>query len=391
MSIAFNSSKHKVQILDSSDKIKRIRCRIRKIQVLATPEEKVRQTLLNYLIDEKKFPPMAIEVEKSFAHFQDGVLDRADIIVFNDDNEPIIIYECKKPHHGLTDEFILQGLRYLAHIPECPYVGYVSGSEIAIFKQNGLSIENLQEIKGHPSYIELCNYTVNYESYRENYSEHYDWSYPVDIDVLDDFYYYGYMGKKTLDIYHSFLVNFKNWLLNYQDEIPEQESFKDIGRVYTKFGNAGGGDYLGQYRAILSKSRLDKPVFCLGLTSSGTEKSGYGTLIYMGIKSPKARHSCLQLRINSSVSLSDDYASIYHSGSMTVGKLGAMKRKEIIDYVRNNSKDLVRDNKICLGTFDTSKDILSNQEQTIDFVRRITEYGLLREELRGLKKERAAG
>lgn len=388
MSIDYNYKKYKPEIFKFPDGNSRIRCRIRKIQVIATPEEKVRQAFLNYLIDEKKFPQLSIAVEKNFAHYHKGVLDRADIVVFDDNSEPLIIYECKINNHGFTDEFINQGMRYLSYIQECPYVGFVSGTDALLFKQNGSNVEKLQLIKDHPDYKKRCKYDISNEKHIENSIYRYDYTHPVDIDVLDDFFDFAWLGKKTDDKFHSFLVNFNNWLLDYEDTLIENDDYKDIGTVYTKFGNAGGGNYLGQYRAIVSKKRSDRPAFCIGLTSGGSEKSGYGTLLYMGIKAPSSKHGCLQLRINNSVIVENRTAHIYHSGAMTVGRLGTMKRSDVINYIKSKSPELVVENKIFLGSFNFSEDIASHQNQTIDFVRRLLQYGLLREELRLIQKNK---
>ncbi len=66
---------------------------IRKKNVILTPEEMTRQLLIHYLIEEKKYRPALIQVEKAIE--VNGFVRRYDLIVFNKSFKPFLLVECK--------------------------------------------------------------------------------------------------------------------------------------------------------------------------------------------------------------------------------------------------------------------------------------------------------
>ena len=87
---------------------------IRKKWVKLTPEEWVRQNMIQYLI-EKKFPASLLSVEKEIKL---GELNkRCDIVVYARDAAPLIIIECKEMGTPLTDKVKAQVLRYHSALP----------------------------------------------------------------------------------------------------------------------------------------------------------------------------------------------------------------------------------------------------------------------------------
>jgi hypothetical protein len=84
--------------------------RCRKIFVDLTPEEWVRQHLLHFLVEEKKFPESLIVVEKSLK--LNNTQKRADVIVYDNSLKPLLIAECKEPGVQLSQQVLDQALRY---------------------------------------------------------------------------------------------------------------------------------------------------------------------------------------------------------------------------------------------------------------------------------------
>jgi predicted type IV restriction endonuclease len=81
----FKNSENKVSIFDA----------IRKKFIILTPEEWVRQHVVQYLLEEKKYPKSLINVEKVL--HVNGLRKRYDIVVFNPDGSIFILIECKAP------------------------------------------------------------------------------------------------------------------------------------------------------------------------------------------------------------------------------------------------------------------------------------------------------
>ena len=83
---------------------------IRKRYVILTPEEWVRQHMVTYMIEEKKFPSTLISVEMTMKINQ--TVKRADIVLFSRRALPLMIIECKAPGIKITQKAFDQAARY---------------------------------------------------------------------------------------------------------------------------------------------------------------------------------------------------------------------------------------------------------------------------------------
>lgn len=108
---------------------------IRKKWVEATPEEKIRQHLIRYMIDTLGYPPLWMAVEKELSqlpHLQltptmEIAKRRADILVFAPHTlSPLLLIECKAV--PLT-EAIEQVVGYNALV-QAPFVALANGKEV---------------------------------------------------------------------------------------------------------------------------------------------------------------------------------------------------------------------------------------------------------------------
>ncbi len=82
---------------------------VRRSWVTLTPEEWVRQNVLQYLIQEKKYPPSVISVEKIITVGE--LKKRYDVVVYKK-NLPWLIVECKEENVAINAAVIEQVLRY---------------------------------------------------------------------------------------------------------------------------------------------------------------------------------------------------------------------------------------------------------------------------------------
>ena len=96
----FKNSENKVSIFDS----------IRKKFIVLTPEEWVRQHVVNYLIEEKKYPKSYINVEKLIKI--NTLTKRYDIVVFEPDGSIFLLVECKAPKIKINQDTFDQIARY---------------------------------------------------------------------------------------------------------------------------------------------------------------------------------------------------------------------------------------------------------------------------------------
>ena len=96
----FKNSENKVSIFDE----------IRKKFILLTPEEWVRQHVIQFLLAEKKYPKSLINVEKALN--VNGLRKRYDVVVFNPNGSIFILVECKSPEIKTAQATFDQIARY---------------------------------------------------------------------------------------------------------------------------------------------------------------------------------------------------------------------------------------------------------------------------------------
>lgn len=99
-SFRFKNSENIVSIFDE----------IRKKFIVLTPEEWVRQHVVRFLLEEKKYPKSLINVEKVLT--VNGLRKRYDVVVFNSDGSIFILVECKAPEIKTAQATFDQIARY---------------------------------------------------------------------------------------------------------------------------------------------------------------------------------------------------------------------------------------------------------------------------------------
>lgn len=96
----FKSSENKTFIFDE----------IRKKFIVLTPEEWVRQHVIQFLISEKNYAKSLINVEKQLK--VKNTIKRYDIVVYNTDGSIFLIVECKAPSVQINQQTFDQIARY---------------------------------------------------------------------------------------------------------------------------------------------------------------------------------------------------------------------------------------------------------------------------------------
>ena len=99
-SFRFKNSENKVSIFDE----------IRKKFILLTPEEWVRQHVVQFLLQDKKYPKSYINVEKLIKI--NDLSKRYDGVVFQPNGEIFLLIECKAPEVQISQQTFDQIARY---------------------------------------------------------------------------------------------------------------------------------------------------------------------------------------------------------------------------------------------------------------------------------------
>ncbi len=122
---------------------------IRKAYFLLTPEEWVRQHVINFLVEEKKYPAGLIEVEKQIALF--NTTKRVDVLVRDKTLKPLVLIECKAVDVALKQNEINQLARYQITL-QAPYCMLTNGINHVVMKLEQEKVSFLQEL---PSYLDI--------------------------------------------------------------------------------------------------------------------------------------------------------------------------------------------------------------------------------------------
>ncbi|MDD7438069.1 MAG: type I restriction enzyme HsdR N-terminal domain-containing protein [Bacteroidales bacterium] len=125
---------------------------IRQKRVALTPEERVRQALVHFLLTELGYPPARLANEYTITV---GKLSRrCDTVVFDEVLRPIMVLEYKASHIPLSQAVIQQAWQYNSALG-VPYICLSNGSTTLVYRigYDGLQTTQLPSI---PTYQELC-------------------------------------------------------------------------------------------------------------------------------------------------------------------------------------------------------------------------------------------
>ncbi len=104
---------------------------VRQKWVVLTPEERVRQIFILYLLNVKGFPLSHLSVEHAVT--VNGMTQRYDLVVFDDALQPYMVVECKAPHVKLTQKVAEQASRYNS-VLKAPLLCVTNGLEKKVFE-----------------------------------------------------------------------------------------------------------------------------------------------------------------------------------------------------------------------------------------------------------------
>ncbi len=117
--------------LSKENNITFVRCLIRNKKIVLTPEEWVRQHLINYLDSHFNYSKFRMAVEFEIKYNQ--LNKRADIVYFDSDKNPFLIVECKAPNVKLNENVLHQIVTYNSKL-NTPFMLISNGIEHYIFE-----------------------------------------------------------------------------------------------------------------------------------------------------------------------------------------------------------------------------------------------------------------
>ena len=119
----------------------------RKRWMVLTPEEWVRQNILQYFTEIKKYPAKLIAVEKEFSLGE--LKKRCDVVVYDRNALPWMIIECKEMNAKIDTKVLEQILRYHITLP-AKYLVITNGSYCFGFEKRKGQFFEIDEMPEFP-------------------------------------------------------------------------------------------------------------------------------------------------------------------------------------------------------------------------------------------------
>lgn len=365
-----------------------------------TPEETVRQKILLFLMQTMKVPAEKIRVEEPVCHYVRGKRGRIDILVFDYTDTPLLIVECKAAQFHITHDTYDQVDSY-AEALNAPFAAVTNGDVFQLDYWDD-SLQRYQEVTELPTYDILCTRAgLRAEDYPPYEFRRTPFEQLDSNDVYRNALKLGYyLGQDTPRALAPFVLNLAECFLDESARctaLPHSniKLIADQGVRYTTFGNAGGGDFSGPYRTLMidvngTTKLIGFSIFsvlkCNNDPHWGTRKGTSGLTV--SIDDDESHHMSLELTLDSYASIFGKQVRIWHGGRMAVGKIGSAKQQEVLNYVFSHAPHLQDKNgKIGLGTLKNDHLFMMSEPGIQDFLSRLTQYALLRDELRHIKKQ----
>ena len=370
-------------------------CVSRQKLIIVTPEEKVRQKFVTELIEKYYYPSEMIEVEVPLSSYDKTLKGRVDILISGKSKEddkfyPLLLVECKEPNVPLTDFVFEQAQNYDSLL--APKVTVVTNSVETIAFQWDENKSDYVEIERIPTYSDLI--ALDYFNPKEEIIS--KWTRPnhllTDKEAFKDLLDFGIFGEDSGREFYSFFANLIGLFYEEKDEISSLNIStgtlnKDCLIRFTTFGNASGGGFPGEYRSVLITDEAgDSQIVSMTLMSKmkTTNHPKYGnskghTMLLVAVDDYDKSHLSLELALDRYIKKDKEIHSVWHDGTLTVGKKGRVKNQSVIDFIQSKKPSLIKDNKVILGSLDNSKPFTWTNPDVNNFISNLIDYALLRD------------
>lgn len=365
----------------------------RKKNVSATPEENIRQSMVAYFRWFFHTPMRYIQTEVSMKRYgYTSRKDRADILILRPDGKTILaVVECKADYVEINQEIIAQMIRY-AKALNTEYAFATNGKIFITYKFN--KKKGYIPAKCPQSYRSMCY------SYNNAVPQTMTLSNRQELKVLENTRYIrknydSCIGRQTQEELLPFLANLYDGLRDIRF-ILSAETYtgftllEDQGVRTMEIIVPGGSVFNNNYRIFKVKSKEGNE-YKVGMTISiyGNEPNER-TMLAIAVDNGEKCHHALQLILDTNMAVSKDKKGkcfdISHSGKINVGRKGCAKMKEVLEFVKNEMPLLLgEDNRIHLGNFHNTEQLLVTAPEFKTFFDRIISYTLILEKFRACK------
>ena len=286
-----------------------VQCLIRDKAVRATPEERVRQRVLHWLIDDKRWAKDNLRLERSYEWVSDPARTRirADIELLVD-GDVLVVVECKRYDAPLDERVDQQAIEY-ATKARARWIWTTNGDSHAFFRKHGSEWRSVNSLKPLKVFSDppVTKFQFPASAEDEAAVARY-WQSFGDPQFLD--------GDNAYD--HRFVLAVHRVLFDVPKKLPYSHGgvhiLEDRGSAWHNFGNRSGGSYYTRYADFIAatEGRVEAVSVAINRWHRG------GLRLCVGVRKPNRTHHALQLDTDQCEREEETNSwHIYHNGNMS--------------------------------------------------------------------------
>lgn len=337
-----------------------VKCLLRNCDVIATPEELVRQTILGFLLHDRGWAHTRLKLEER-VRFTDGSSGRADIVQLDGKGQHHLVIECKEPAIRLGEDVKRQAILY-AQVLRGKAVWLTNGKENRFFVKHRpgdwRETDQLEELKMPlPPVLPP--------------------EPPKDIRSLSKFNLAG-LATPTL---RGFAVSALQLIFAKKSFYRLPWSYGGVhileDRGISELSiRTPGGSWSSSYRLFLVATEGRVVTAGIGLNRWGSD----GLILCAAFLKHERKHHSLQLQAGTHVERDGDHFVIRHDGKMG-GR--SLPRSRVINAIYEACRDdlLDEDSSIRLGTLPAERDSVTWKDSR-KFLSNFFHYAVIRTDLR---------
>ncbi len=368
---------------------------IRQKLIYITPEETVRQQVIQWLLRECEVPADMIRVEENLSAYGVKTRRRADIIVdaFSEKDgliHPLVVIECKAPGVLLGLKTSDQMVDYSEKLG-CYYMVMTNGAGTFCYHYDVESGE-YQPIDGLPPYEKILQGEYTYLKPLD-VPQRLTWKEIMNENGWQD-YIWADMGDATPEPILKAATNLWECLLYPEHKFPAGDyglfiMKEDLGVRLLEYGNAAGGKFSGAYRSFLVEYEGSTEIVSIGMSIYVTwaHQDINKTVLNVAIDNEKTAHHALQLVLDDNVRVVGEKCFFYHHGRIAVGKIGSGKVDELRTFVEDRAPELLSGKQFLLGKLTNDRLWNLDDPEVMNLIKNLISYALIRDEYREFVKK----
>ena len=267
----------------------KLRCQVRGYEVPATPEERVRQRVLHWLINTKSWSNLRLEKAYRWESDPNRSHIRPDIELLDDDENVVVVVECKHENVPLSEAANHQAIEY-AIKSAAPHIWVTNGKEHRFLEQVEGRWQPVSSIAPLGEEYEPPTGRVAFPNVQDAAKVE---SYFEQMDLAT-------LNEQAMTKERDFTLALHKAIFDVLDEDHvEQMPFSSegvhlleyAGIAFHEFSNRGGGRYYTRYADFVAATR--GRVEALSVAVNAWYGAGVGIRLCVGVsKAERKHHAC---------------------------------------------------------------------------------------------------